>query len=62
MKPTEKDLIETMQALGFKTEGKYFNKCVEELLLEHIKLMSEIEHDNKEYFKKELERILKPTN
>ena len=62
MKPTEKELIETMQTLGFNTEGKQFNKCVEEVLLQHIALMSEIEHDNRAYFQKELERIKKPTN
>ena len=62
MKHTKKEIIRTINTLGFNTEGKCFKECVEEVLMEHIKLMSEIEHDNQAYFKKEIERILKPTN
>ena len=52
-----------METLGFEVSGVPFVRAVELLLGEHIRLMQEIEIDNKEFFKRELERVVKqPTN
>lgn len=59
----EENIIETLNSLGFNTEGKSFIRCVELLVHEHIRVLSEIEIDNKEYFKRELRKIsTTPTN
>lgn len=56
-------LIDTIKTLGFDVEGKSFERVVEELVHEHIRLMQEIEQDNKEFFKKELKKVITtPTN
>lgn len=57
MKNQEQDILDTLNSLGFKTENKTFLRNVELLLAEHIRLMQEIEQDNKEYFRKELNRV-----
>lgn len=53
----QENIIDTMKSLGFDTEGKSFLRNVELLLAEHIRLMQEIEQDNKEFFRKELNRV-----
>lgn len=56
-------LIDTIKTLGFDVKGKSFDRVVEELVHEHIRLMQEIEQDNKEFFKRELKKIVTtPTN
>jgi hypothetical protein len=63
MKQREKEILEMMETLGFEVRGVPFVRTVELLLGEHIRLMQEIEIDNKEFFKRELERVVKqPTN
>lgn len=63
MKQREKEILEMMETLGFEVRGVPFVRAVELLLGEHIRLMQEIEIDNKEFFKRELERVVKqPTN
>lgn len=63
MKQREKEILEMMETLGFEVSGVPFVRAVELLLGEHIRLMQEIEIDNKEFFKRELERVVKqPTN
>lgn len=59
----EREILDTMACLGFDVQGKSFLKNVEMLLQEHIRLMQEIEVDNKEFFRKELNRVINnPTN
>ena len=63
MKQREKEILDMMETLGFEVSGVPFVRAVELLLGEHIRLMQEIEIDNKEFFKRELERVVKqPTN
>jgi hypothetical protein len=63
MKQREKEILDMMETLGFEVRGVPFVRTVELLLGEHIRLMQEIEIDNKEFFKRELERVVKqPTN
>jgi transcriptional regulatory protein LevR len=63
MKQREKEILDVMETLGFEVRGVPFVRTVELLLGEHIRLMQEIEIDNKEFFKRELERVVKqPTN
>lgn len=51
-----------LEVLGFNTSTTLEN-CVEALIEEHLLMMQEIEMDNKEYFKKELKRVISiPTN
>lgn len=57
MNEREQNILETLNALGYKTDGKSFLRSIELLLAEHIRLMQEIEQDNKEFFRKELNRI-----
>ena len=54
-------ILHNLKILGFETDGS-FEDCVELLIEQHLLMMQEIEQDNKEFFKKELKRILKPTN
>ena len=63
MKAIIKTQIETMKTLGIETEGLSYEKCVENLLNEHILLMQEIEQDNIEFFKRNLRLVsTQPTN
>lgn len=62
MKEKQQYLLSTLESLGFNTKGKSFERVVELLIQEYIKLAMEIENDNKETFRKELERLLKPSN
>ena len=63
MKAIIKTQIEVMETLGIKTEGLPYEKCVENLINEHILLMQEIEQDNIEFFKRNLKLIsIRPTN
>ena len=62
MNTKQQYLISTLKTLGFDTENKSFEKCFELLIEEHIRICMEIEVTNKEFFRKELNRILKPTN
>jgi len=55
-------LLDTLKTLGFNTEGKSFEYCFELLIQEHIRVLMEVEVSNKEFFRKELNRVLKPTN
>ena len=50
---TEKQqyLVDTLKSLGFNTESKSFESCVEDLIQEHIKVLMEIETENKKLIK-----------
>jgi hypothetical protein len=50
---TEKQqyLVDTLKSLGFNTESKSFESCVENLIQEHIKVLMEIETENKKLIK-----------
>ena len=60
---TQRERIKhNLKVLGFDI-NRPLEDCVESLIEEHILIMQEIEHDNKEFFKKELKRITTiPTN
>ena len=59
----EENIIEILNSLGFNTKRKSFIRCVELLVHEHIRVLSEIEIDNKEYFKRQLIKLsTTPTN
>lgn len=48
-------ILSALNLLGFDTD-KPFLDCVDDLVQEHIKLMSEIEIDNIEYLKRNLSK------
>lgn len=55
--------FETMEALGINCKDKTYELCVDSLLHAYIEAMLNIEIDNKEYFKREIKRLLAtPTN
>lgn len=47
----QKYLIATLKSLGYNTENKSFESCIEDLIEEHIKVLIEIEATNKELIK-----------
>lgn len=62
MKKLRKAHFETMEALGINCKDKSYELCVDSLLHAYIDAMLNIEFDNKEYFKKEIKRLMSPTN
>ena len=54
MKSTE-TILSALNLLGFDI-NKPFLDCVDDLIQEHIKLMSEIEIDNVEYLKRNISK------
>jgi len=47
-------LTDTLKSLGFNTESKSFESCVEDLIEEHIKVLMEIEAGNKKLLRTEI--------
>ena len=63
MDENRKYILQVMETIGFNTEGKSFERCVDLLLQEHIRILQEIEGTNKDTFKREINRLIsKPTN
>jgi hypothetical protein len=60
---TQRERIKhNLKILGFDT-NKTLEDCVENLIEQHILMMQEIEQDNKEFFKRELRKVVtSPTN
>lgn len=54
--------LSTLEVLGFDVVGKTFEECVEELIQKYILLSMEVKQDTNDSFKKELSRVLKPSN
>lgn len=54
--------MEAMQLLGIDTEKRGYEKSVSDLIYMCLRLQKQIGADNKETFKQELKRILKPSN
>lgn len=56
-------IISNLKLLGYKPEMMTFEDCFEQVLTDMMFLMQEIEIENKEYFKKQVNLYLqKPTN
>ncbi len=62
MKKNKQEILSTLAALGFNTSGRTFPENINLLIQEYIKLSMEVENDNKELMKREIQRLLKPTN
>lgn len=59
----EERIISNLKLLGYKPEMMTFEDCFEQVLTDMMFLMQEIEIENKEYFKKQVNLYLqKPTN
>ena len=59
----EERIISNLKLLGYKPEMMTFEDCFEQVLTDMMFLMQEIEIENREYFKKQLNLYLqKPTN
>lgn len=56
------DQISTMEVLGLEVSGLTYEECVEQLIQSYIIISMEIKDDNYRFFKKELSRVLKPSN
>lgn len=55
-------LISKLKELGFNPNGKTFEEMVELMINEYIEMCKELQSDHRESFKKEIKRLLKPTN
>lgn len=59
----EERIISSLKLLGYKPEMMTFEDCFEQVLTDMMFLMQEIEIENKEFFKKQVNLYLqKPTN
>lgn len=59
----EERIISNLKLLGYKPEMMTFEDCFEQVLTDMMFLMQEIEIENKEFFKKQVNLYLqKPTN
>lgn len=56
------DQLSALEVLGFEVVGKTYEECVQLLIQKYILISMELEEDDNRVFKKELYRVLKPTN
>lgn len=59
---TRADQIATMEVLGLEIVGLTYEECVEQLIQSYITLSMEVKKDSYDSFRKELDRVLKPSN
>lgn len=54
--------LSILEVLGFEVVGRTFEECVDDLIQKYILLSMEVKQDTNDSFKKELSRVLKPSN
>lgn len=54
--------LRMIEQMGFQVQGREYEDIIMDLIEEHIKLMWEIEVNNEEQFRREVKRLLLPTN
>ena len=54
--------LSILEVLGFEVVGRTFEECVDDLIQKYILLSMAVKQDTNDSFKKELSRVLKPSN